>query len=120
MEFKVRKRYSASRQLAWHPRAEAEALELRTAAPRILAVLAQRLRSLVDSDGDRWGCPGAGRIMKSTIADSPVVVVLYVVRRDGAGLGILLWHEMEARGGKTVPDHVYRLAQSRLDDMPGW
>jgi hypothetical protein len=111
----------------WHTEARKEVDQLAACDEMGFGELVQRVQSICEPTGDRWGQVGQGRIMVSLIP--PFLVLLYVIRRDGQGLAGLFVHQIRDNPGHLLPtsirgqlppDAAFALARSRLSDMPDW
>ena len=127
------------RRFTWHEQARREWFGATTRKPIVHALLAERIERLTVSGQCRAASLAVGRIRISqahgfyTDGCPPVrrrtrVSIVYLERRDGGGLGGLLWHvddEVDPSNGAVtvgpdLPADLVTLAQSRLDEMPGW
>lgn len=116
------------RRWTWHPEAQLEANDLRKqdiwtgialmrTIERLMILQRQgELTGPVNGRLERW-CPGRSRQFISFV-DGTCWVVYFVERRDGRGLGGLLFHEGAERG--PAPNGACELAQHRMSVMPGW
>jgi hypothetical protein len=126
------RKFAGSRGFSWHPDVLPDLQKLKLLDRRLWGMLAQLIRSLVAPGGERWGWswPGEGRIMVSSIVESPGFFLLYVNRRDTNGIAALVVHRDDSGGsGSTVadtdlyampPEGAFELARARLMEYPTW